>query len=310
MRDPGRVICDSSILYSATGDTQMVTLTSNQDDLVNMTKAHRPHSNVDESVRRHATYETISSYVPPRPELGGLVSWQSLPDLYINAEIAKRALLVSKDRNHGSSAAFDILRTRVMQEMRDNGWTSIGITSPTAGCGSSVVALNLAFSLAHQKECRTLLLDLDLRNPSIAGVLEVKHAPPLGEFLSGNGLFEEHFRRYGDNLALGLNSTRTAGSAELLQSSATAGSLDAMRQYVAPNIVIYVLPATLPSDDVAAFLPNLDCAVIVARAGHSTIDEIHACEQILAEKTNVVGVVLNRCRFPQGRFGYTVRARE
>ena len=79
------------------------------------------------------------------------------------------------DRSHivtfigGAEAmAFDALRTKILQQMRANGWRRVAITSPGAACGKSTVALNLAFSLARQPDMRAILLDLDLRRPSLA----------------------------------------------------------------------------------------------------------------------------------------------
>ena len=60
----------------------------------------------------------------------------------------------------------------------------------------------------------------------------------------------------------------------------------------------------LVADDVIAFLPNMDAVLLVASAGTTTIAEIDQCERTLAEQTNVMGVVLNKCRhMPEGH-GY------
>jgi Mrp family chromosome partitioning ATPase len=48
----------------------------------------------------------------------------------------------------------------------------------------------------------------------------------------------------------------------------------------------------------------VDAAIIVAAAGQTTVDQIDACERELAARTNVVGVVLNRCRYMGQDYGY------
>ena len=55
--------------------------------------------------------------------------------------------------------------------MGQNNWTIVGVTSPTAECGKSVIAANLAFSAARQPDLDVLLADFDLRRPRIAQYL-------------------------------------------------------------------------------------------------------------------------------------------
>ena len=63
---------------------------------------------------------------------------------------------------------FDILRTKVQLMMRKNGWTRLAITSPTPGCGKTTMACNLALGMTRQQDMRTVLVECDLRRPSIA----------------------------------------------------------------------------------------------------------------------------------------------
>src|SRR5258707_2019300 len=64
-----------------------------------------------------------------------------------------------------------MLRTKVLQEMEKKSWQYLAVKSPTAGCGKSVTACNLAMSIARLPERQVLLVDLDLRKPMIANYL-------------------------------------------------------------------------------------------------------------------------------------------
>jgi hypothetical protein len=55
---------------------------------------------------------------------------------------------------------------------------------------------------------------------------------------------------------------------------------------------------------VLAFHQHYDCALLVAAAEVSTLDEIDKCERELAEHTNVMGVILNKCRYTTEKYGY------
>src|SRR5262245_46038179 len=58
--------------------------------------------------------------------------------------------IVSHDLAHPMRKSFDILRTQVLQSMDVKDWQVLAVTSPTAGCGKSVTAINLALSIARQ----------------------------------------------------------------------------------------------------------------------------------------------------------------
>ena len=72
---------------------------------------------------------------------------------------------------HGTSSQngryYDMLRTQVLQEMDKKSWQFLAVTSPTAGCGKTVTACNLALSIARLPERSVLLVDLDLRRPTV-----------------------------------------------------------------------------------------------------------------------------------------------
>ena len=78
------------------------------------------------------------------------------------------------------SRAYDMLRTQVLRAMAAENWQLIGVTSPTAGCGKTLTAVNLAMSIARQPDKSALLIDLDLQRPQVAKTLGLK--PENGVF--------------------------------------------------------------------------------------------------------------------------------
>jgi protein-tyrosine kinase len=233
-----------------------------------------------------------------------LLTWSELPLLKVDAEAISRNRIVTANRSDAAHVAFDMMRTRLLQTLRQNNWKSVAITSPTPACGKTFTALNLAFSLGNQQDCRTLLLDLDLRRPQIGKSLGMKNPASMESFLRGEIEIDDIFVRHGDNLAIAANSNPAHYSAELLQSATTAEVLANMRRRVNPDIVLFDLPPMLSTDDTLAFLPNVDCVILIAAAEQSTLNEVDICEQALAEKTNVLGVVLNKCQFTAEKYGY------
>ena len=72
-----------------------------------------------------------------------------------------------------------------------------------------------------------------------------------------------------------------------------------------PDVVLVDMPPMLATDDVMAFLPNVDAMLLIAAAGSSTIKEVDDCERELAEHSNVMGVILNKCKYVPENYGYT-----
>lgn len=248
--------------------------------------------------------DPLTSLREPQQEAGQEDAWDALRLIDIDPSIAANSRILGFERRDPASSAFDVVRTKLLQTLRENNWRSVAITSPTAGCGKTVVGLNLAFSLAHQKDCRTVLADFDLRRPQVANALGLREAPSMRAFLEGRAGIERTFLRFGANLAFAPNDAPVPMPAELLQSAETARAIDAVRQGLAPDVMIFDLPPMLASDDVMAFLPHVDCVMLVAAAGQTTIAEIELCEREFEGRANFFGVVLNRCHTTMQKYGY------
>lgn len=225
------------------------------------------------------------------------IAWDALPHLTLDPEWAEQNRIVTFNHSDPAHAAFDLLRTRLLRCLQQNGWTSVAITSPSPSCGKSVVALNLAFSLANQTDRRTILMDMNLKQPHLEDLLGSRSEVSMEDFLAGRCPPDDVLRRFGDNLAIGTNSRPVKCSAELLQSRSAAAALQNLRKRMKPDVLLFDLSSMLPNDDVIAFLGNVDCVLMVVAAEQSTLDDLDACERELSEQSNVVGVVLNRCPY-------------
>ncbi|MGO4706478.1 CpsD/CapB family tyrosine-protein kinase [Microvirga sp. 2MCAF38] len=239
---------------------------------------------------------------PPPP--ANDASWTKLSHVNLDRKRVAHGRVVTIDRTDKANFTFDILRTKILKTMRQNNWTSVAITSPTPGCGKTVVSLNLAFSLANLKDCRTVLVDLDLRRPRVGSVLGLEKVYSMERFLKGESALEDTFVRCGENIAVGANSYPVSYTAELLQSPKTPSILTGLKDKLQPNILLFDLPPMLVNDDVLAFLPNVDCVILVVAAEASTLSEVDVCERTLSQETNVLGVVLNKCEYGPEKYGY------
>lgn len=236
-----------------------------------------------------------------RPLSGG---WADLPVFTPDPARMERARVVTFADADPAHAAFDMMRARLLRAIQSNGWTSIGVTSPTPGCGKTTVTMNLAFSLAHLADMRAVLIDLDLRRPAVAQELGLPGERSVGAFLQGAATLGETFLRYGDGLAIGASTAATRHSGDLLHGVSTGQALAGLKAALAPDVILYDLPPLLVADDAFAFLPHLDAVLLVAGAEKSRLDEVDRCEHDLAQTGKLLGVVLNMCRYGEDAAGY------
>jgi protein-tyrosine kinase len=241
---------------------------------------------------------------PSSQDMDRTLLWEMLSRVELDRKHLATNRIVTFERTDKAHFMFDVLRTNVLRILRTNNWTSIAVTSPTPGCGKTVVSLNLAFSLSHLHECHTAVLDLDLRRHQVVDTLGFNGSFSIEKFLNGQAPVEDTFLRPRSNLAVAPNSQSVRDAAELLQSSGVTTVLTDLKNRLEPDVLIYDLPPMLANDDVLAFLPNVDCVLLVAAAETSTTNEVDLCESILSNHTNVLGVVLNKCRFDPERYGY------
>ncbi|PRY24233.1 Mrp family chromosome partitioning ATPase [Aliiruegeria haliotis] len=199
---------------------------------------------------------------------------------------------------------YDMLRTRILQQARQNGWRRVGLVSPTAGCGKTTTAANLAFAFRRQRDVRSIILDLDLRRPCLNVVLGQDARGNIGDVIEGRKDFRDLALRLGDNVALGLNDSATETSSEILQSRQAQARLAEVEAQLDPDIVLCDLPPMMATDDNFGFLSNVDCVLLMVAAEETQTAQIEATLRHLGDLTTVMGIILSKCRHVAGAYGY------
>jgi protein-tyrosine kinase len=191
---------------------------------------------------------------------------------------------------------FDMLRTKILQEMDRRNWQVIVVTSPTPGCGKTVTAINLALSMSRQSERYVFLLDLDLRKPRVLNYLGVTPENDLLNVIRGEVPLEEAVFQIdiaSSQLAIIGNKLTSSSPVEVIASRQMSDIMKQLRSFTPKPIIIVDMPPVLGSDDVLAFLPQADCCILAVAEGSSTLREIANSEKLLAT-TNVLGCVLTK----------------
>jgi protein-tyrosine kinase len=245
------------------------------------------------------------------PSSGVLDSSRSLDpqirDVRLNADHLEANRIVA----HGASSAhgryYDMLRTQVLQEMDKKSWQFLAVTSPTAACGKTVTACNLAMSISRLPERSVLLVDLDLRKPRVADYLGLDSTGGVLSVLEGRATLQAAILQtsLGPNSMLVLpGSVASAGSSEWMASQTMSTLLQAVKRDFRSRIVIFDLPPMLLGDDVISILPRMEAALLVAGVGSTSVSDIKECQKHLL-RTPVVRVVVNKTTETAGSYyGY------
>lgn len=213
--------------------------------------------------------------------------------------------IVTADSEDQAARAYKVLRTQVSQRMRQHGWRTLGITSPGRGEGKTLTAINLCISLALEPHHTVLLVDADLRQPSIHHYLGFEVERGLREHLLEGVPVEQilvhpQIRR----LVVLPGSTPLGSSSETLSSPTMLQLVQELKKRYPSRLVVFDLPAVLTSDDVLAFAPYLDAMLLVVEESKTLRDELaRAAELIQASNQNLIGTVLNKSEEKSSVYG-------
>jgi protein-tyrosine kinase len=215
--------------------------------------------------------------------------------------------IVAYDSVDLRSRSFDMLRTQVLQSMDLKDAKLLAVTSPTAGCGKTLTATNLALSIARQPERSVLLVDMDLQKPHLAQSLGLKCHEGILSVLQGQSTLTSAIIqvRVGKcQMRVLPAEAATSSSSEWMASTAMSSMLKDISRSYPSWIVILDLPPLLSSDDVIAVIPQVDCVLLVTAVGTSTVSEIKQCSRHL-QSSDVVRVVVNKTEAPSAKYYYT-----
>ncbi|MBI5659250.1 MAG: CpsD/CapB family tyrosine-protein kinase [Nitrosomonadales bacterium] len=231
----------------------------------------------------------------PRPPIElSEVAYSRTRVVRLQLETLEKNRIFAFNKNDPTSVIMDVLRTQVLQKMEENGWRTLAITSPTPAVGKTVIAINLAMSIAQKTDTTAMLVDFDLRQPKIGVYLGIPLDKSLNDLLDGKVELADILVNP-DIPRLVVLPTRDAvrNPSETLSSGNISGLIKGLREHYESRIIIFDLPSLLHSDDAISVLPQIDCVLMVIANGMSTKREIDDALRHLS-KTNLLGTVFNK----------------
>ena len=222
------------------------------------------------------------------------VEYTQTRNVEIDMAARERNRLVSAIPDHPLQDTYRMLRTRVLQEMEANNWKSIAVTSPTPNSGKTLTAINLAISLAMDLSHTALLIDADLRRPSVHKYFEYEPDLGLNDYLfDDEPLSRMLIHPNMDRLTILPGRVPIRDSAEALGSPKWVSLLNEVSARYPDRIVVADIAPVLNVDDALTIAPNIDCLLMVAENGRTKREELQKALELL-DGFPVIGTVLNK----------------
>ena len=209
----------------------------------------------------------------------------------------KKPDIIGPDISFAASEAYKLLRTKLQFSFADEkACRVIGISSALTGEGKSLSAVNLAYTMS-QLNNRVLLIDCDMRRPSLATKLPIQKAPGLSDFLAGQSHSDNLIQHCGlkDNerafhvVSAGRNPPNPM---ELLSSSRMEKMLNLLRQNY--DYIILDLPPVGEVGDALAVAKLTDGMLLVVRQNYGNrLALTAAVRQFEFVDAKILGVVFN-----------------
>ena len=201
-----------------------------------------------------------------------------------------------------TAESYRSLRTNIQYSSIDKQVKTLVVTSSNAGEGKSTVAGNLAYTF-FQSGKRVLIIDCDLRKPSLHRKFNVSNEVGLTDVLVGTSELNKVMKKIDDNLYLLTTGTLPPNPAEIIGSNTMENFLDECK--INFDYIILDTPPILPVTDSKLLAIKADATVLVVRSEISKSKHVsQAFKELGKVNANVIGTILNDVEVHSERLYY------
>lgn len=190
--------------------------------------------------------------------------------------------------------SYKMLRTRCLQLMKSNDWSTLAVSAVSAQAGSTLTSVNLAISIALELDQTVLLVDANLNNPMVSTMLGIEANAGLGDYL----LHDKPLNELLINPSIERMVVLPAGkpvlnSTEILRSPKMVQLVEELKNRYPSRIIIFDMPPLLTQADALSFSPYVDSVLLVVEEGGTKVDELKQAAELVKD-TNILGSVFNK----------------
>lgn len=206
-----------------------------------------------------------------------------------------------------TAESYRSLRTNIQYSSIDKQVKTLVVTSSNAGEGKSTVSGNLAYTF-FQSGKRVLIIDCDLRKPSLHRKFNVSNEVGLTDVLVGTSELNKVMKKIDDNLYLLTTGTLPPNPAEIIGSNTMENFLDECK--INFDYIILDTPPILPVTDSKLLAIKADATVLVVRSEISKSKHVsQAFKELGKVNANVIGTILNDVEMHSEKLYYDYSAK-
>jgi capsular exopolysaccharide synthesis family protein len=240
----------------------------------------------DLAVERNLAPEVETRDSSPKP-------FDQVPSLQVVVSPHTR-LVCLVDRESIAAEKFRFLGIRLRQLRQNRPLKKVLITSSIPQEGKSMVAANLACTLARRKQQKVLLLEGDLRRPTLAQIFGLGNLPGLCDWLQGEpGPMQNIYRLEGPGCWFLPAGSSPKNPLELMQSGRLTTLMDQLAAWF--DWIVIDSPPVLPLGDTSLWMRQADGILLVTRQGATQKQELQRGLEAI-EPSKLIGALLNSSR--------------
>ncbi|MCI6691151.1 MAG: CpsD/CapB family tyrosine-protein kinase [Clostridium sp.] len=210
--------------------------------------------------------------------------------------------IVEKEPKSIAAESYRTLRTNIQYSSFDKEYKVIVITSSEHGEGKSTTAGNLALCMA-QGDKKVILVDCDLRRPSIHKKFKVSNLAGLSDVIIGKSDLSKVMHRYNKNLVLLTSGKIPPNPSEMLSSKSMENLLEKLRENF--DYVILDTPPVQAVTDSQILSTKADGTILVVRAERTKKESVNNAINLLKKvNANIIGTVLNGTDLSRNKYQY------
>jgi protein-tyrosine kinase len=227
-------------------------------------------------------------------ETPGEIHYTYTRKVAVDLDKLRRNRLIVQGSDETPGEAYRLLRTHILHRTKREGRNTLMFTGPRPDEGKTLTTINLAIAISQKVGQTVLLVDGDLRTPSIHRYLDLPSGPGLIDYLtSGHPIADPLVHPEGlTNLVVLPAGQPTSQAVELLSSPLMVDLVRELKHFYPDRYVLFDLPPLIYADPLA-FAPLVDGIILVVEAGGTPREEITRALEMLKEFP-VLGLVLNK----------------
>jgi len=247
--------------------------------------------------------QRVEPELSPKESTGSVISPKEFrplkPEYSLTRVVPCDSAMLRKNRvisvcTEDEASKVKILRTQILNQITEEGKNILLVTSARPGEGKTLTAINLAISFSHQLNKTVLLVDTDIRKPSVHTYFGLENGPGLSDYLTGKAQLPELLINPGlDRFVILPGGKPMTNAAELLGSPRMRSLMNELKHRYEDRFIIFDSAPVLTSAEPMVLSNFVDGILVVVEAEKTQSADVLKVFEIMHNKP-ILGTVINK----------------